>query len=68
MNHKHCGVVKTLKIIGSKWTMFIIYTLFYGTKRFGELQRAIEGISPKTLSLRLQGNGQSDLREETLCI
>lgn len=53
-NHKHCGVAKTLKVIGSKWTMFILHTLFDGTKRFGELQRSLEGISPKTLSLRLQ--------------
>jgi DNA-binding HxlR family transcriptional regulator len=50
---KPCGVTKTLKIIGSKWTMLIIYTLCSGTKRFGELERALAGISPKTLSLRL---------------
>lgn len=53
-NHKTCGVSKTLKIIGSKWTMHIIHSLFDGTKRFGQLERELEGISPKTLSLRLQ--------------
>ncbi len=52
-DEKPCGVTKTLKIIGSKWTMLIIYTLCSGTKRFGELERALLGISPKTLSLRL---------------
>lgn len=49
-----CGVEKTLKLIGSKWTMLLLHNLFQGKKRFGEFQRALEGISPKTLSLRLQ--------------
>ncbi len=46
--------MRTLKIIGSKWTILILRELCEGTKRFGELQRSLEGISPKTLSLRLQ--------------
>ena len=51
---KNCGVTKTLKIIGSKWTILILHELCQGTKRFGELQKSLKGISPKTLSLRLQ--------------
>lgn len=54
MNHKNCGVEKTLKIIGSKWTMNILHILFNGKKRFGELQKLLMGISSKTLSQRLQ--------------
>lgn len=53
-NHNKSCVTKTIKIIGSKWTILIIRELFDGTKRFGELQRALIGISPKTLSVRLQ--------------
>jgi len=34
--------------------MMILYNLCTGTKRFGELQRALEGISPKTLTERLK--------------
>lgn len=49
-----CGVAKTLRVIGSKWTMLLLHHLFEGKKRFGELQRAMKGISPKTLSQRLQ--------------
>jgi DNA-binding HxlR family transcriptional regulator len=49
-----CGVAKTLKIIGSKWMMMILHNLFNGPKRFGQLQRSLEGISPKTLTQRLQ--------------
>ncbi len=53
-NHNKCGVEKTLKIIGSKWTMNILHNLFGGKKRFGELQNLLSGISSKTLSLRLK--------------
>ena len=53
-NHENCAVTKTLKIIGSKWTMLLLHNLFDGKKRFGELQRSLPGISPKTLSQRLQ--------------
>lgn len=49
-----CGVAKAIKIIGSKWTMLILHKLCDGTMRFGALQRALPGISPKTLSERLQ--------------
>lgn len=51
---RNCGVYKTLKIIGSKWTILILHHLCKGTMRFGQLQRALPGISPKTLSVRLQ--------------
>ena len=50
----NCYVAKTLKIIGSKWTMMILHNLFEDKKRFGELQRSLGTISPKTLSQRLQ--------------
>lgn len=49
-----CKMSKTLKIIGSKWTMLLLHNLFEGNNRFGQLQRSMKGISPKTLSLRLQ--------------
>lgn len=45
---------KTLNIIGSKWTVFLLHELTGGTRRFGELERALDGISPRTLSLRLR--------------
>jgi DNA-binding HxlR family transcriptional regulator len=59
--HKQCPVEKTLKIIGNKWTMLLIRDLLTGKKRFGELQRSLEGISPRTLSARLQ-----ELEEERI--
>ena len=53
-SNKTCPVENTLRIIGNKWTMLLIRDLLTGSKRFGELQRSLAGISPRTLSSRLQ--------------
>ena len=53
-NHNACGVAKTLKIIGRKWTMMLLHNLCQGKRRFGELQESLLGISSKTLSQRLK--------------
>ena len=50
-----CPIERTLSIIDGKWTILILRDLFNGTKRFGELRRSLDGISPKTLSQRLRG-------------
>jgi DNA-binding HxlR family transcriptional regulator len=49
----HSPIENTLQVIGSKWTVLIIRELMSGVKRFGELEKALTGISPRTLSLRL---------------
>src|SRR5579871_6074369 len=48
-----CPVARTAEIVSGKWTLLIIRDLTEGTKRFSELERSLEGISPKTLSERL---------------
>lgn len=53
-SHTNCKANKTLKIMSGKWTMLILHNLCEGTKRFGQLQKLLDGISPKTLSQRLQ--------------
>ncbi len=54
LGQPQCPIEKTMSVIGGKWTFIILRELFYGTRRFGELQRSLEGISPRTLSLRLK--------------
>jgi len=49
-----CPIEKTMRVIGGKWTFLILRDLFTGAKRFGELQRSLQGISPRTLSMRLK--------------
>jgi DNA-binding HxlR family transcriptional regulator len=47
-------ISKAAKIIGSKWTLMILNSLLKGTKRFGQLQKELGDINPKTLSKRLR--------------
>ena len=49
----HSPAETTLDLIGNKWTILIIEELFRGTRRFGEIEKSLIGISPRTLSLRL---------------
>lgn len=54
MPNSDCPVCRTADIVCGKWTMLIIRDLAEGTSRFCELERSLEGISPRTLSLRLR--------------
>lgn len=45
-----CGVRELLDRLGDKWTILILVELSKGTRRFGELQRAIPGISQRMLT------------------
>src|SRR5437588_110408 len=49
-----CPVARTARIISGKWTLLIIRDLASGVKRFNQLERSLQGISPKTLSERLR--------------
>ncbi len=49
-----CPVCKTAEIVCGKWTLLIIRDLADGCSRFCELERSLDGISPRTLSLRLR--------------
>jgi DNA-binding HxlR family transcriptional regulator len=42
-----------MAIIGNKWTALILRDLSTGAKRFGELEKSVTGINPRTLSQRL---------------
>ena len=49
-----CPLARAAAIVGSRWTLLILRDLSGGSRRFGELQASLEGISPKTLSDRLK--------------
>ncbi|SEF83098.1 transcriptional regulator, HxlR family [Paenibacillus sp. UNC499MF] len=62
-----CPIEAALRIIGSKWTFLIIRDLLIdGTVRFGELLKSLEGISPKTLSVRLRELEESGIVVRTV--
>src|ERR671931_1370900 len=54
ISNARCPVCRTAEIISGKWTLLVIRDLADGSRRFCELERSLEGISPRTLSLRLR--------------
>ncbi|MDQ2939638.1 MAG: helix-turn-helix transcriptional regulator [Actinomycetota bacterium] len=54
ISNARCPVCRTSEIISGKWTLLVIRDLADGSRRFCELERSLEGISPRTLSLRLR--------------
>ena len=49
-----CPVETTLMLIGDKWKVLILRDLMEGTKRFGELKKAIGTVSQKVLTAQLR--------------
>lgn len=49
-----CPVKKTADIIDGKWTTLIIRELLPEKRRYSEIQKALDGISPKVLTARLR--------------
>jgi len=53
-SNSRCPVCRTADVVCGKWTLLVIRDLADGRSRFCELERSLEGISPRTLSLRLR--------------
>ncbi len=49
-----CGLDVALAVMGGKWKPLVLYHLFYGPRRFGELRRLVQGISEKVLIQQLR--------------
>jgi DNA-binding HxlR family transcriptional regulator len=50
-----CPVEEAARIVGQKWTLQIVNSLMdHATRRFCELQAALGGVNPSTLSSRLK--------------
>lgn len=58
-----CPVLATAQIVSGKWTLLLLRDLAAGPCRFTELQRSLEGISPRTLALRLRALEQEGVVE-----
>lgn len=54
-------VERTLQIIGDKWTARILVELSKSQATFTELEGALDGISPRTLSQRLDKLDSEDV-------
>ena len=56
-----CPVEATLTLIGNKWKVLILRDLMGGTRRFGELQRSVGGVTQKVLTAQLRAMEASGL-------
>ena len=56
-----CPVETTLMLIGDKWKVLILRELLSGTKRFGELKKAIGAVTQKVLTAQLRDMEASGL-------
>src|SRR5881394_2744656 len=66
-NEPGCTTIReVLARIGDKWSVFVITLLGERTMRFTELQRSIEGISQRMLTLTLRQLERDGLVERTV--
>lgn len=61
-----CPVETTLTLIGDKWKVLILRDLLTGTKRFGELKKAIGNVSQKVLTAQLRAMEENGLLTRTV--
>jgi DNA-binding HxlR family transcriptional regulator len=51
----NCPVEATLRLIGGKWRMFVLFRLGEGPMRFNALQRSLAPITQRVLTATLRG-------------
>jgi DNA-binding HxlR family transcriptional regulator/GNAT superfamily N-acetyltransferase len=56
-----CPVEVTLSLIGDRWKVLILRELLYGTKRFGEIRKALGNVSTKVLTANLRSMEETGL-------
>jgi len=61
--NSRCPVCRTADVVSGKWTLLVIRDLADGCARFCELERSLEGISPRTLSLQLRALDEEGIVE-----
>ena len=49
-----CGLDAALAVLGGKWKPLILFHLAHGTRRYGELRRAVGSVSDKVLIQQLK--------------
>ncbi len=60
-----CPITKTAALLSDTWTMLIVHSLLEDTKRFCELERDLDGISTRTLTLKLKKLEDEELVQKT---
>lgn len=53
-NCRGCALARTADITGDTWSLLIIRDLMSGSKRFGDLESSLAGVSSRTLVKKLK--------------
>jgi DNA-binding HxlR family transcriptional regulator len=61
VSDENCPVRRTLRLLGGKWTLLILFQINNRVIRYGELKRAIPGISEKVLIQELNSLIENNL-------
>lgn len=61
-----CPITRVAQLLSDTWTMLVMHYLIEGPKGFCELERALPGISTRTLTLKLKKLVQEGLVQKTL--
>ena len=61
-----CPMQVIINMIGGKWKLSILYQLFQGTKRYGELKRLIPNATERMLTLQLRELEASGIVQRTV--
>src|SRR3989344_2804931 len=64
---KECSVRKAVNFLGKRWTLLILLELYKGKsewKRFSQIKKNLDNITPKILSIRLKELKRENLIEK----
>jgi DNA-binding HxlR family transcriptional regulator len=61
-----CRAREVLERIGDKWTLYVVHVLGGGTRRFSELEREIDGITPRMLTVTVRNLERDGLVTRTV--
>jgi DNA-binding HxlR family transcriptional regulator len=56
-----CGTALAMELVGERWSLLIVRELMFGPRRFGELKKALGGISANVLTQRLEGMEEAEI-------
>lgn len=65
-DHDTSCLQNTVDILGDKWTALILFSLTSGPRTFSNLEVALDGISPRTLSQRLTRLAEEEIISKDL--
>jgi DNA-binding HxlR family transcriptional regulator len=61
-----CSVESVISMIGGRWKCVVLFHLLRGTRRFGELRRALPNVTQRVLTLSLRELEEDGLVQRTV--